>query len=455
MIDEVIDESRLRKSSEASERRRTVVAGDAGRPGFSASDPIFMSHGEGACAFDADGNRYVDWRLGDGSMIFGHRPKPVIDAIVKQITEGGMLFDFPHELDYEVGRKLVQAVPSVDLVGFASSGAEATQAAMRLARAFTGKEKILKFEGGCHGFLDCHALSLHPPLDVSGPEKRPQTVRFGGGIPRILEESVVVGSYNDADALEKLVRDHRGEIAGVLTEPVSANAGTIPPAEGFLDDLRRICTEHEICLIFDEVTTGFRVALGGAQALYNVMPDITCWGKALGAGTPGAAAFGGRREIMDLETRGEVFHRGTYHSSPLVLAGINATLDILVSDTDRVYGHLNTIADAMVHGLRLVFEDLGVPAQVQQVGSMWQVFFGQEEPVTRYRQARRSDMLFYQHYQMECRARGVCFHDSSMASCFSSTAHTQTEVDLSLEAAATAAKIVKDRLAGAPRQTAH
>jgi glutamate-1-semialdehyde 2,1-aminomutase len=456
MLDHLIDDSRLQKTQEIFTKCQEVVAGgESSYARLSNSRPIVMAHGEGARFSDVDGNEYIDWCLGYGPMIFGHRPKPIVDAISKQLAEGGMLYTFPHELDYEVGRKLVQAVPSVDLVRFANSGAEATQAAMRLARAYTGKDKILKWEGGYHGFLDCHALSYHPPLDVAGPERRPYTVRFGAGIPRVMEECVIAGPYNDLDAVEQIVRQNQGELAAILCEPIMANAGIIPPADGWLDGLRRICDETGVLLIFDEVITGFRVALGGAQELYDVMPDITCWGKAIGAGTPCAAAFGGRREIMDLETRDEVFHGGTYNANPLVLAGINATLDILINDRERVYGHLNKIADAMVEGMRKIFADQGVPAQVQQVGPMWQVFFGQDEPVTRYRQARRSDMLFFHHFQAECQARGVYFHNVNLERWFASTAHTQAEVDMSLEAIEAATAKAKEHLASLPDMPQH
>jgi glutamate-1-semialdehyde 2,1-aminomutase len=451
MVDHPIDESRLHKTQELFRNCQQVVAGgESSYARLSNSRPIVMTRGEGAYFVDADDNRYVDWCLGYGPMIFGHRPKPIVDAVAQQITEGGMLYTFPHELDYEVGRKIVQAVPSVDLVRFANSGAEATQAAMRLARAYTGKDKILKWEGGYHGFLDCHALSYHPPLEVAGPERRPSTVRFQSGIPRSMEECVLVGPYNDLEAVEQIVKQNRGQLAAIICEPVMANAGIVPPADGWLDGLRRICDETGVLLIFDEVITGFRVSLGGAQELYDVMPDITCWGKALGGGTPCAAAFGGRREIMDVETRDEVFHGGTYNANPLVLAGINATLDILLNDRERVYGHLNKIADAMVEGMRLIFASQDVPAQVQQVGPMWQVFFGQTQPVTRYRQARRSDAVFFHHLQRECQARGVYFHNFFLERWFSSTAHTQVEVDLSLEVIETATKLAKERLTGLP-----
>jgi glutamate-1-semialdehyde 2,1-aminomutase len=376
-------------------------------------------------------------------MIFGHRPRPIVDAVIGQVARGGLLYTFPHELDYEVGRKIVQAVPDVDQVRFANSGAEATQAAMRLARAATGKDVVLKWEGGYHGFLDCHALSFEP----AGPEVHPSTTRFLDGIPRAVEETVLTGTFNDLEGAERLIRDHRHELAAVITEPVMASGGIIPPEQGFLEGLRSLCDEHGVLLIFDEVITGFRLALGGAQEHYGVRADITTWGKALGGGTPCAAAFGAGAGLMELEAEPRVFHGGTYSGNPMVLAGMNATLDLLINERDRVYEHLERIADAMVAGMRRIFAGHGITAQVQQVGSVWQVFFGQEQPVTRYRQAGRSDARFYSEFQRECQMRGVYFHNGWNERWFASTAHTQTEVDDSLAVIDEATGIVKERLA--------
>ena len=208
---------------------------------------------------------------------------------------------------------------------------------------------------------------------------------------------MVIAPFNDIDAVEVLIKRNRDQLACVLAEPILGDAGIIPPVPGFLEGLRRICDENDVVLIFDEIITGFRVSLGGAQELYGVIPDITCVAKAVGGGTPGAAAFGGKKEIMELEADGIVLHGGTYSGNPMTLAGMNAALDILINDRERVYGHLNTIANAMVQGMRGIFAENGVPAYISQVGPMWQVFFGHEEPVTKYRQARASDTRFFEH----------------------------------------------------------
>jgi len=452
MTDHLIDDDHLSRTAEVFAKCRDVVAGgESSYARLSNTRPIVMAGGQGPYFEDVDGNRYLDWCLGYGPMILGHRPRVVLDAIMRQIDERGMLYTFPHELDYEVARKIVQAVPGVDQVRFANSGAEATQAAMRLARACTGKEKILKWEGGYHGFLDCHALSFEP----SGTEAAPQTTRFKAGIPRVAEECIVTGTFNDLDGLDCLVRNHRHDLAAVISEPVLASSGVIPPEPGFLEGLRRICDENDVLLIFDEVITGFRLALGGAQEHYGVLADITTWGKAIGGGTPCAAAFGARREIMDLETRDEVFHGGTYNSNPMVLAGMDATLSLMIEQREAVFGHLNAIADAMVAGMQAIFAAHGVPAQVQQVGPMWQVFFGFEEPVTRVRQSAENDALFYHHFQTECQARGVYFHNAWHERWFASTAHTQAEVEKSLAVFDEVTGIVKERLARLPAMPAH
>ncbi|MFA4965079.1 MAG: aminotransferase class III-fold pyridoxal phosphate-dependent enzyme [Thermoleophilia bacterium] len=451
MSDHLIDDRHLTQTRALFAQCQEVISGgESSYARLIGTRPIVMDRGEGARFYDVDGNAYIDWCLGYGPMLFGHRPKPILDAIIAQITEGGMLYTFPHELDYEVGRKIVQAVPGIDQVRFANSGSEATQAAIRLARAYTGKDKILKWEGSYNGFLDCHAFSHMPALEAAGTERYPRTLPSQAGIPKAVEGTVVVGCFNDLDAAEALIKRNADQLAAVLSEPILADAGIIPPEPGFLEGLRRICDENGVLLIFDEIITGFRVSLGGAQELYGVIPDLTCVAKAVGGGTPGAAAFGGKKEIMQLEADGVVLHGGTYSGNPLTLAGMNASLDILIEHRERVYGHLNTIADAMVRGMRGIFAEQGVPAYIGQVGPMWQVFFGHEEPVTRYRQARASDTRFFSHLQAECQMRGVYFHNFNFERFFASTAHTKAEVDESLNVIAAATKVVKARLGSLP-----
>jgi glutamate-1-semialdehyde 2,1-aminomutase len=441
-----IDQSHLTKTTELFELCKTVVAGgESSYARLSNTRPIVMSHGKGARFWDVDGNEYLDWCMGYGPMIFGHCPERINLAVIEQIAQRGSQYTFPHELDYEVGRKIAQAVPSVDLVRFCNSGTEATMAAMRLARAYTGKDKVLKFEGMYHGWSDANALAYHPPLDNAGPERSPWPVRFRAGIPRVQEECLVIGTYNDFEGVERLVRENAGELAAIITEPCMANSGVIPPLPGWNQHLRTLCDQYGLLLIFDEVITGFRLALGGGQELYGVDADITTWGKAIGGGFPCAAAFGGTKEVMDVETRAEAFHGGTYSGNPVVLAAMNAALDIFINEGDQVYAHLKTIADALVGGLREVFAASGVAAQVNQVNGMWQVFFA-DEPVTRFRQARANDGVFYHHFQREMQARGVYFHNYQMERWFSTTAHTMEDVEITLEVAREVVPKVKDKL---------
>lgn len=443
----LIDEVARRESTRVFEEcQKYIAGGDSSAMRLSNSRPIVISHGDGAYFFDVDGNRYVDWLCGYGPLIFGHRPQLVIEAVIEQLKTGGSMYGFPNQLAAEVARLIVDAVPSIDQVRFANSGSEASQATMRLARAYTGKEKILKFEGCYHGFLDCQALSTHPPLEVAGPESAPYAVRFKAGIPRVLEETILIGTFNDFEGVERLIREHRHEIAAVVCEPVMSNAGIIPPADGWLRCLRELTEEHDMLLIFDEVITGFRLSLSGAQGLYGVEPDLTFFAKALGGGTPGAAVFGGRSEVMAMEARGDVFHGGTYAGNPLALAGMKATLSFMTEHRDDFYGHLSSIADATVDGLRKIFAGHGVQAQVAQVKGIWSIFFDQEEPVARYRQARASNMEFYRELQMECQARGVFFHDNPLENWFCSYAHSQIEVDKTLEVVDYATEVVKQRL---------
>jgi glutamate-1-semialdehyde 2,1-aminomutase len=441
---DLIDDAHLERTRELFAKCQEVISGgESSYARLIGTRPIVMDRGEAGHFFDVDGNEYIDWCIGYGPMILGHRPKAVVEAIVKQITEGGMLYTFPHELDYEVGRKIVQAVPGIEELRFANSGSEATQAAIRLARGYTGKDKVMKWEGSYNGFLDCHAYSHVPAVGAWGTEKFPRTLPSGAGIPKAMEQTVVVAPFNDLEAVEVLIKRHRDELACVCAEPILADAGIIPPVPGFLEGLRRICDENGVVLIFDEIITGFRVSLGGAQELYGVTPDITCVAKAVGGGTPGAAAFGGKKELMALEADGTVLHGGTYSGNPMTLSGMNAALDILIGDRERVYGHINRIADAMVAGMKGIFADEGVPAQINQVGPMWQVFFGHDEPVTRYRQARASDTEFFGAVQAECQERGVYFHNFNFERFFACLAHTQQDVDTSLEVIATAVKDVK------------
>ena len=431
--------------------KEVVAGGESSYARLIGTRPIVMDHGEGPCFYDVDGNRYIDWCIGYGPMIFGHRPKAIVDAVVKQITERGMLYTFPHELDYEVGRKIAQAVPGIEQVRFANSGSEATQAAIRLARGYTGKEKILKWEGSYNGFLDCHAYSHVPALEAAGPEKFPRTLPSLAGIPRVFEDTVVVAllqrprQRRDAHQAPRPRARRGAQPSPSSPTPASSRRSPASSRGCGASATRTACSSSST-----RSSPAFACRSAAPRSCYGVTPDITCVAKAVGGGTPGAAAFGASKEIMQIEADNVVLHGGTYSANPLTLAGMNAALDILIDDRERVYGHLNAIADGMVDGMNGIFAEQGVAAWINRVGPMWQVFFGHEGPVTRYRQARASDTRFFGILQAECQARGVYFHNFNFERFFACLAHTQAEVDESLNVIETATKIVKERLSALP-----
>ena len=387
--------------------------------------PIFMECGKGSRIYDVDGNEYIDCMLAFGPLILGHRPAPVIQAVTEQLSERGSMFGTPHRLEQVVCEKIIAAVPSAELVCFENSGSEAVLAALRLARAYTGKEKIVRFEGHYHGWTDVIHISAWPPLPAAGLARAPWPVRGSAGIPELQTELVIPQPWNAPEILEETIRRHRHEIAAVITEPIMGNSGCIPPKPGYLEFLRKVTAENDIVLIFDEVITGFRVALGGAQAYYNVIPDLTTMGKALGAGFP-LAAVAGKREIMQLVARGEVFQGGTYCTSPLVMSAASAALDELAKP--GTYEHLFEIGESLGNGLAEVVCRAGFPAVCQGVGPIFQIFFS-EGPVHDYREAK--SMVRAEPYTAFCQAlrrRGVLAHPAALETWFVSTAHTREDV---------------------------
>ena len=422
----VYDESTSKLLFEKAQRSLTGGVGSGTRSpvlGFTPF-PLFMERGEGSRIYDVDGNEYIDCLLALGPLLLGHRPKPVIEAVTEQITERGSMFGTPHRLEQEVADKLVAALPSAEQVCFANTGSEAVLVALRLARAFTGKDKFIRFEGHYHGWTDVTAISGFPPL-TAGLPNAPWPVRDSVGIPELYTRVVIPQPWNAPEIVEETIRRKRHEIAAVITEPIMCNTGCIPPRSGYLEFLREVTRENDVLLIFDEVITGFRVSLGGAQAYYNVTPDITTMAKALGAGFP-VAAVGGRREIMDLITRRDVVQAGTYCTNPLVMSAANAVLDELARP--GTYEHLFEIGESLGKGLVDVISRAGFPVVHQGVGPVFQIFFS-EEPVHDYRQATAlvSAEPFAAFYQA-MRKRGVFFHPWPFETWFVSTAHTHEDV---------------------------
>lgn len=421
------------------EEAKQSLAGGVGS-GARRDVPIFMERGEGSRIYDVDGNEYIDCLLALGPLILGHRPKRVIEAVIEQITERGTMYGTPHRLEREVSEKIIAAVPSAELVCFANSGSEAVLVALRLARAYTGKDKIVRFEGHYHGWTDVIAISSSPPLRAAGLPNAPWPVRDTTGTAELYTQLIIPLPWNAPDALEKAIKRHRHEIAAVIMEPIMGNTGCILPRPGYLEFVREITSDNDIILIFDEVITGFRVALGGAQAYYGVSPDITTMGKALGAGFP-VAAVAAKRDIMDFIARGDVGQYGTYCTNPLVMSAANAALDELAQP--GTYEHLFDLGESLGRGLVEVISGAGFPVVHQGVGPFFQIFFS-DRPVHDYRQAMTMVHAEpYEAFHHAMRKRGVLFHPWPLENWFVSKAHTREDVAEILNRAEDAIREVK------------
>jgi glutamate-1-semialdehyde 2,1-aminomutase len=418
------------------EAAQDVIAGgvNSGARGPQAGwipGPPVIDHGLGAELWDVDGKRYIDYLLALGPMIHGHAHPVVTEAVTRAIHDIGTMFALPYPLETEAARKIVAAVPSVDLVRFGNSGTEVVLHATRLARAYTGRNVVVRFEGQYHGWADQLEWSHHPDLAAAGPRNRPKALPGSLGIPEVIGQTLAVMPWNDQDAVEQLVADRGHEIAAILTEPIMGNTGVIPPRPGYLEFLREITAANGIVLIFDEVITGFRVALGGAQALYGVTPDLTTMAKALGGGFP-VAALGGKREIMDQVSDGAVLHAGTYNANTVAVAGASASLDVLARA--GTHERLFDLSNQLMDGIAGIFQRAGIPVQVQGVGPMFQFWFS-EAPIVDYRDAAEHlNSPKYAALARELHRRGVMIHPSNIELWFVSTVHTSADIEATLDA---------------------
>jgi len=394
--------------------------------------PFVVDRGEGSRIYDVDGNEYIDCMMSMGPLILGHRPSKVIAAVKEQIAERGTMYGMPHPLEKEVSQKIVEAVPSAEMVCFANSGSEAVCVALRLARGYTGKDKIVRFEGQYHGWTDITAFNSFPSLDSVGQFSSPSIVNDSGGTPQIFGQLTIPLPWNAPEVLEETVRKHRDEIAAIIMEPIMGNAGGIPPKPGYLEFVREVATENDIILIFDEIITGFRVAYGGAQSYFNVVPDITTMAKGLGGGFP-IAAVGGKKEIMAQIVDGRVMQAGTYCTNPLVMSAANAVLDQLAEP--GTYDHLFGVGERLGNGLRDIISRAGHPVVLQGVGPMFQVKFCEKPPFD-YRSATATVRTEpFEVFQRAMMKKGVFFHPWPIELFFVSTAHSQKDVDEVLSAA--------------------
>ncbi len=390
--------------------------------------PLFFARGEGAFLIDADGKRYIDYVGSWGPMILGHGHPEVI-AAVKEAADQGLGFGAPTAIETEMAELVCELVPSLELVRMVSSGTEATMSAIRLARGFTGRDKIVKFEGCYHGHSDSLLVKAGSGLLTLGVPTSP-------GVPAALAEHTVTLPFNDLEAATVAFGALGGEIAGVIVEPVAGNMNCVPPLPGFLHGLRELCDQHSSVLIFDEVMTGFRVALGGAQALYGVRPDLTTLGKVIGGGLP-VGAFGGRREIMEhIAPLGPVYQAGTLSGNPLAMAAGLSTLRAL-----RAPGFFERLGEKtarLTAGLAAAARDAGVPLATNQVGGMFGFFFTAEREISSYRQVMDCDIERFRRFYHAMLDAGIYLAPSAFEAGFVSAAHGDAEIDATLQAAAQA-----------------
>lgn len=417
------------KSQELFQQALRLMPGGVNSPvrAFRAvgGDPVFIASGEGSHVMSVDGDRYVDYVMSWGPLILGHCHPEVTEALTEALRKGTS-FGAATAGEVELAEQIQAAFPSIERVRLVNSGTEATLSALRVARAATGREKILKFDGGYHG----HADSL---LVKAGSGVATLSLPDSPGVPRGLAELTLTAPYNDLAALDRIFSTQGDQLAAVIVEPVAGNMGCVPPQPGFLERLRALTKEHGAALIFDEVMTGFRVAYGGAQQLYGVRPDLTTLGKVIGGGLP-VGAYGGRADWMDLVApAGPVYQAGTLSGNPLAVGAGLKTLEII--RRPGFYKKLETVSAQLAQGLSAKAQEANVPLTINRVGSMFTAFFT-SSPVTDYSSARQSNTEAFGRFFRAMLERGVYLPPSQFEAAFVSAAHSEGDVAETLEAAA-------------------
>lgn len=408
--------------------------------------PLVAASGLGSRLWDVDGNEYIDLNMAYGPLIFGHRNPHILKSVLQQLSSSGSQLGFPTEINLRVAEKIKALFPGMELMRFANSGTEADASAVRLARAVTGRQKLIMFEGHYHGWSEAVFHRYHADLS-----DLPAT-GFGPALPgtngmAVGQPDAIVVRWNDLDALGECLRQHGKDVAACIMEPIMGNAGVIPPRPGYLAAVRELTRQHGILLIFDEVITGLRVAAGGAQEHYGVNADITVISKALGGGFP-VAAFGGSKEIMAPLIDRSVFHGGVYSSNATVMAAAEAVLDQVSSNAVEIYGRMFALSEMLADGLKDIFQRLRRPAVIQHVGPMLTLFLINEEAegVHDYRQAKQlCDTESYIALQHALQRSGVYFHPNMLEPMYLSTAHSEEDVWIVLERVEDAARSVLTR----------
>ncbi|MCP5205641.1 MAG: glutamate-1-semialdehyde 2,1-aminomutase [Hahellaceae bacterium] len=395
--------------------------------------PVFFSRGKGAYLYDEDGHQYTDYVGSWGPMILGHAHPKVIDAVRNQL-EDGLGFGAPTRIEIEMAKKVCEIMPSIELVRMVSSGTEATMSAIRLARGYTGRDKIVKFEGCYHGHSDSLLVKAGSGALTLGVPNSP-------GVPAALAEETITLTYNDLTSVEKAFAEVGQDIAAIIVEPVAGNMNCIPPVPGFLEGLRKVCDQYGSVLIFDEVMTGFRTALGGAQSVYAVKPDLTTLGKVIGAGLP-VGAFGGKKEIMQhIAPLGPVYQAGTLSGNPLAMrAGLTMLEEISQPD---FFDKLSQTTSRLLRGIEEAARETGHALSTNQVGGMFGIFFSAEAKVTSYAQVMKCDTAKFNKFFHGMLQEGIYLAPSAFEAGFVSSAHTVEDIDNTIDAAKRVLKSIK------------
>ncbi|MFQ5969622.1 MAG: glutamate-1-semialdehyde 2,1-aminomutase [Nitrososphaerales archaeon] len=424
----------MNKSKRLFSRAKDMIPGGVNSPvRFYEPYPFFASKANGSKIFDVDRNAYIDYCMGYGALILGHSYKSVINSVKSQLNKGN-LFCIPTEGEVELAELIAKCVPCAEMVRLVNTGTEATMHAIRLARAYTKQNKVIKFEGCYHGAHDY-------VLVKAGSGAAHQGIPISEGMVGGIAENTLVVPYNDPTALERAIENNG--VGAVIIEPVIANMGLILPEKGFLNDVRKITQQNNVLLIFDEVVTGFRLALGGAQAYYNVMADIATFAKSLANGFP-IAAIAGRKEVMEhLTPTGRVYQASTFAGNPLSVAASIATLKMLLNNKNSLYLKISGMCDGIVKGIRDTLRSLKFEATVNSLGSMFQIFFT-DATVRDYESAKRSDTKLFKKLFDHLLEEGIFVPPSQFETCFVSYSHNNDDVKQAIESFEGALKKVKD-----------
>ncbi len=394
--------------------------------------PLYMKSGSGPTITDVDDNSYIDYLLAFGALINGHSHPRIAEAVQKQAREG-MMLGTAIELEVDLAKKFKQFVPTSDMVVFANGGTDATNNAVRIARAATGKDLILKFEGHYHGQHDYAMVSVEAPPVVAGMEEYPRSLPYSAGIPSLVLDTVIVSPWNNPKALERIMKRHRNDIAAIIMEPVMANSTVIPPNDEYLKAVKEIAVSNDALLIFDEVITGFRMAPGGAQQYYGVTPDISTWGKALGGGLP-LAATSGKKEYMELIAPGKVSYGGTYFANSLTLAGAGANLDILAENDYHALKMLKEHTERLTKELTEVAQRAKQKVCVQSVPGIFTLCFTKHQKITNYRESLLIDWEKFRMLHQLLLDQGIYLHPDNYERVVLSTVHTDEDITRTVQA---------------------